>query len=162
MKNFVIIWCITVSCLCMNACKNPAVTQQDQNDFLKRYINKFHPENLCDTLSHISDLREVFDSKDTALDLSESDKEFMKQQLITYNGIRVLDKKVFKNTQWKTRDSKSLTELSVPIFSKNKTIAVIYKWYWCGNLCAEGGLWVFKYKNGHWEQLNLQLMRIVS
>ena len=46
-------------------------------------------------------------------------------------------------------------EYSIPLFSTDNQSAIIYEYYYCGNLCAYSGLWLYRRIDGQWKKYKL-------
>jgi hypothetical protein len=53
-------------------------------------------------------------------------------------------------------DSGSFIDLSAVGFNSDRTIAVVTKGGWCGELCGEGSYYVMQKKEGRWTEFNWQ------
>ena len=82
MQRYITLILLVVGCLGGNSCHRSMVNESDRDNFLDRYIAKFHPQNLSDTLEHITSLDEIFNLNDTALNLLNADKKFMEARII--------------------------------------------------------------------------------
>jgi len=148
------------------SCNSSAVSKNDQYKFLNWYVENYHPENLSDKLIPIenfgSSLTQIYNAQDDSCKFSKEDRLFISQQVISNNKIKILSKADFRNANWKEKKVESSTNLSLPVFSKDKTIVIINRWYYCGMLCDDGGMEVFKWKGGHWKKITLHIPHIVS
>ncbi|MBB6682435.1 hypothetical protein H4O20_13375 [Aequorivita sp. 609] len=82
-------------------------------------------------------------------DLNKSDLFFMENQY-----------KTIKKTEWKfehrklklkKKYRKSYFKYSIPIFNKDKTLAIMWRYQYCGSLCAYSELHIYELKDGVWK-----------
>lgn len=90
--------------------------------------------------------------------LSNKDIEYMTSQ---YKAIKSNAEWDFKNEKIKirrnsTRLSKKITYFyAVPIYNQDKSIVLLKKMVYCGKLCAEHAVYIFKRReNGDWEMIH--------
>ena len=82
-------------------------------------------------------------------DLNKTDLSFMENQYQT-----------IKETEWnfvpqkikfKKKYRKNYFKYSIPIFNKDKTLAIMWRYQYCGSLCAYSELHIYELKNGNWK-----------
>jgi hypothetical protein len=54
------------------------------------------------------------------------------------------------NAKFRTNYDINYFEYTIPIFSNDYQTALIYEYYYCGNLCAYSGLWLYKRNGREW------------
>lgn len=93
---------------------------------------------------------------------SASDKKYIKGQLVAdtlgvwssnlFDNIKVVPYSFIDSaeTQNKNRIRPPYIKLSKPYFSKDNKYCLLYYHYYCGNLCAETTLKLYKVINGKW------------
>lgn len=89
-----------------------------------------------------------FIKKDTIF--SEADKEFMAEQFMnntigswpkSFKGVTLVDKFKLKTYH-----------MTVPLFSKDRNLVLIHKYFYCGSLCARACTYVYrKINNNEWK-----------
>ena len=138
------------------------------NSFIKGdSIHTFNLESNPELNEILRDTLSIFN--DTAL-FSVTDIQFIKAQLKTgqkfkwkSNGIlgsNVISSKkiarIFKSgvdegwAEFNSKYTNGFATYSVPLFSSDKTICIVYKAKRCGGLCGHGGTSVYKKVNGKW------------
>ena len=64
-----------------------------------------------------------------------------------------------KETEWKfahrrlkfrKKYRKNYFKYSIPIFNKNKSLAIMWRYKYCGSLCAYSELHIYELKKGKW------------
>ena len=59
------------------------------------------------------------------------------------------------NARFKKNYNLNFFEYSIPIFSVDYQSALLYEYYYCGNLCAYSGLWLYKHDGKQWIKFRL-------
>lgn len=72
---------------------------------------------------------------------------------INNNKIEVIRRKPKLSPFQNRKNIKDFIEVSLPVFSRNKKIAILQVNRSCGMECGEGILLIIQYKNGKWERL---------
>ena len=81
-------------------------------------------------------------------DLNKNDLSFMENQYQT-----------IKETEWnfehqkirfKKKYRRNYFKYSIPIFNKDKTLAIMWRYKYCGSLCAYSELHIYELKDGVW------------
>lgn len=110
----------------------PPVAFENQIEKLFKRDNRYNPE-----LTKLMDL------------LSNADINYMKEQFENETE----EQWNFKAKKGRISDNprNKFYTYSVPLFNKEHTIAIIYKEFYCGNLCAAGTVEVYIKKNDKWE-----------
>lgn len=57
----------------------------------------------------------------------------------------------FSNVRMKKRPHNNFYSYTIPLFNKAHTIAILYKEFYCGSLCASGTVKIYKKENGVWK-----------
>ena len=122
-------------------------------DFKKIYYKPIHIgkanwsmyDKLNENLSFEVRFKKLFKRSD----LNKNDFDFMKNQYQT-----------IKDTEWnfehrklklKKIYRKNYFKYSIPIFNKDMTLAIMWRYKYCGSLCAYSELHIYEFKNGKWK-----------
>jgi hypothetical protein len=86
--------------------------------------------------------------------------------IIPLDSIEVLDKHNREYNQFwddyhKKYGNGGFRNISLPLFSIDKSTVIIKTGYSCGGLCGNGGIYIFRKINGKWKKIN-QLSEWVS
>jgi len=148
------------------------ISSQDYYDFFNSFINpdsvhQFNLESKPDFSYILKDTSSIY--KDTTL-FSSEDIRFIKFQIkagqhFRWKSNKILGAKVisskkiekfFKNgvdegwAEFNKKYKNGFASFSVPLFSIDKNICIIYKAGRCGGFCGHGGTSVYKKVNGEW------------
>jgi hypothetical protein len=95
------------------------------------------------------DFELVFDKLYHDSDLSKEDLEYMKSQYVSTNETTWNFK--HKKLKLKKRHRAGDYQYSVPLFTRDGTRAIMWRYKYCGSLCAYSELHMYNLKNGKWE-----------
>ena len=81
-------------------------------------------------------------------DLTASDLKFMQEQYESIKDVKWTFK--HKNLKLKQQYRKNYFKYSIPIFNKKRTLAIMWRYQYCGSLCAYSELHIYEWKNEKW------------
>ena len=82
-------------------------------------------------------------------DLNKNDLTYMKEQ---YESIKTTKWNFDnKNLILKKKYKKNYFKYSIPIFNKDKNLAIMWRYKYCGSLCAFSEVHIYELKNGRWK-----------
>ena len=79
---------------------------------------------------------------------NNNDIEYMKEQF--ENELKNNWTFETKKSKLKNRLKKDFYSYTIPLFSKDKSKAIIYKEFYCGSLCAYGTIEILEKKDNKW------------
>lgn len=92
--------------------------------------------------------------------LSDKDIQFIAEQVdntpaavwtnVVFDSARIVSEADIKRFQKNTGSTPVHYKFSLPYFSKDKKYCILYYDYYCGDLCAEQSLRLYKKENGKW------------
>lgn len=103
--------------------------------------------------------------------LSDEDIQFISKQFDNtsirnwtndvFDSARIVSQDYIRNFQKNTGSTPVHYKFSLPYFSKDKKYCILYYDHYCGNLCAEQSLRLYKQENGKWTVIKT-LFSVVS
>jgi len=129
-------------------------TKYEQYEFLKWYVKQYDEKGWSDSLIHFEDeYSKLADLYAQQIKFSKADVKYFKRQILSNNKFLRLDKEVINNVAWKkSNDYSKGIWVSMPLFSRNKRIAVINNNTYCGPLCGSYGMEIYIKVKGKWRQ----------
>jgi len=143
----------------LNGYSQSLPTKNEQYDFLKWYLKANTLDSLSVNLDRFdSDLDDIndplFRTTRDSLNISRTDISFIKTQIKKNKKQIFLATSSLKDVSFKKSEDEFLpvTNISLPVFSVDRTIALINVNYHCGSLCGHGGIEVYRKVGGKWQR----------
>lgn len=121
----------------------------DTANFVSKYVGEYD-------ISHLEPDNKYLFKKSSGLDtlFTQVDRDYFLEQFISIKD-SVWHKGMSgkKMLSLKKKDYNDVNYYSVPLFSRNREYAIIYKVYTCGYECAYGKYYLYKYDKDRWKFL---------
>ena len=109
--------------------------------------------NLLTNYEESQPFEKKFKKLYSALDLSQTTLDFLETQYSNMNDTTWQHS--IENVIFKKRYKKNYFRYSIPMFSEDYQFALLWRYTYCGSLCAYSELHWYKFENGNWELVKL-------
>ena len=166
--------------------KKPKIKEKDYIDFFNQILDKnglilnekieifpiefeYLNDNLLtltkDKILNLNDIKFISEQAKIQKNIKLSPRKINRKK-IERKILDEINRKYYNDleTYWKEiyKYGDGYYNLELPLFSIDKTIAILRYSYSCGSLCANTGTYIFKLTNGKWERIGNIGIEIVS